>query len=96
MPRHEEIVARILGAEHAHLFTATIGIGEIAIAFAVVIGIWQRQFAVFQIILVAAMNVIEFFLVPDLLLFGRYNAIVAAAFILLVYFHGFVLKKKNA
>ncbi len=96
VPRHEEIVAGILGGEYAHLFTVAIGCGEIAIALAVIGGIWRRQIAVFQIALVAAMNVIEFFIVPDMLLFGRLNALIAAGFILLVYWHGFVLNRKSA
>lgn len=96
VPRHEEIVARILGNEDAHLFTVAIGCGEIAIGLAVIGGVRRRELAVFQIGLVAAMNVIEFFLVPDMLLFGRFNALIAAGFIFVVYLHGFVLDGKNA
>jgi hypothetical protein len=38
-------------------------------------------------LLVAVMNVIEFIWAPDLLLFGRINIIVAAAFISLIYWN---------
>jgi hypothetical protein len=41
------------------------------------------------------MNSIEFFLVPDLLLFGKLNALVALFFIGIVYLNGFVLGKRN-
>ncbi len=96
VPRHEQIVSRILGAEHAHLFTVAIGIGEVLIGLMIFSSIRRREVAVFQIVLVTVMNIMEFFLVPDLLLFGRYNAVIAAGFISVVYFHGFVLDRKNA
>ncbi|EMS33047.1 hypothetical protein C943_00324 [Mariniradius saccharolyticus AK6] len=41
--------------------------------------------------LVAIMNILEFVLVPDLLLWGRYNALFALLFIGLVYYNEFVL-----
>lgn len=45
-------------------------------------------------IIVAAMNIIEFILVPDLLLWGKLNIIFAFLFIGLVYYNGFILNKK--
>ena len=36
------------------------------------------------------MNILEFILVPDLLLFGRFNAAFATVFILVVYANEFV------
>ena len=41
------------------------------------------------------MNIIEFIVAPDLLLFGRVNAVVAFFFILLLYFNEFVLNRKT-
>jgi hypothetical protein len=38
---------------------------------------------------VLLMNLIEFFVVPDLLLFGRFNSIVALAYVSLVAWAGF-------
>ncbi len=85
VPRHQQIVARILGAEHAGLLTRTIGILEIGMAVWVLSGIKSRWCAITQILLVAVMNLIEFIVVPDLLLFGRINILVAAIFIYVIY-----------
>ena len=84
VPRHEAIVARILGEEHAVLFTKLIGIGEIAMGLWVLSGKYRRINAIMQILLVLVMNVIEFFLVPELLLWGKLNLIFALLFILLI------------
>ncbi|WP_394370403.1 hypothetical protein [Hymenobacter pini] len=40
------------------------------------------------------MNVLEFWLAPDLLLWGRLNLGFAAAFAALVYYQGFVVKSE--
>lgn len=85
VPRHQQIVARILGVEHAGLLTRTIGILEIGMAVWVLSGIKSRWCAITQILLVAVMNIIEFIVVPDLLLFGRINILVAAIFIYVIY-----------
>lgn len=89
IPRHEAIVARILGDEHAHLITMLIGGAEIGLAVWIVCGFALRMTALLQIILVASMNALEFLLAPDLLLWGRGNALVALGFILLIAWHGF-------
>ena len=81
VPRHQQIVARILGEEHAVLFTKIIGGGEVLMAIWIISRFRHRLCTFTQIILVATMNVIEFFVAPDLLLFGRANSIVAAVFI---------------
>lgn len=88
VPRHREIVAHILGEEHAMLFTRFIGVGEVLIAVWIFTGIrWKWSCAV-QISAVATMNVIEFIAVPELLLFGRFNLLVALAYITLVAWAG--------
>ena len=84
VPRHEAIVARILGEEHAGLLTKLIGIGEIAMGLWVLSGKYRRINAIIQMLLVLVMNVIEFFLVPDLLLWGKLNLTFALLFILLI------------
>src|SRR5437773_4211250 len=73
VPRHQQIVARILGEEHARLLTLLIGLSEIVMAVWILSGIKTRLNAVVQILVIAVMNVLEFFLVPDLLLWGRGN-----------------------
>lgn len=91
VPRHRLIVAHILGEEHSGLFTRTIGISEVLMAVWIISGIKPEFCAIVQIIIVAAMNIIEFITVPRLLLFGRMNSLVAALFIVVVYCNAFVL-----
>jgi hypothetical protein len=94
VPRHEEIVARILGLAHAHIFTILIGISEI-IMFVWIISRYQQKLnAIAQIIIVATMNTIEFLMASDLLLWGKLNAVFAFLFISLVYFNTFHLNKQ--
>lgn len=83
-PRHRRIVGRILGTEHAGVLTVLIGVGELVIAAWILSGWRSRESAWAQIVLVMTMNVIEFVLVPDLLLFGRFNLLIAAAYCLVV------------
>ena len=94
VPRHLEIVARILGNDHARLFTIAIGLSEIAMAVWILSGIRRRLNAIAQIIIIATMNVLEFILVPDLLLWGRFNALFAFLFILLIFYNEFYGKNK--
>lgn len=83
-PRHEAIVARILGETHAPLLTRLIGGAEIVMALWILSGLARRVGAVAQIATVLAMNLLEFALAPDLLLFGRANLLVALAYCALV------------
>jgi hypothetical protein len=94
VPRHERIVAAILGARYAPELTITIGVLETLMAVWIISGISPRLNAIAQMVVVAAMNLIEFFLVSDLLLFGRWNLMVAGFFIAVIYYWGFVINKK--
>lgn len=94
VPRHQEIVAGILGTEHVRSLTFLIGIAEIGMAAWILTGIRKRLNVVTQILVIASMNSLEFFLVPDLLLWGRANAFFAFAFIVLIYFNEFSFPKK--
>ena len=96
VPRHQEIVARILSNDHARLLTIAIGISEIAMAIWILSGIKSRLNAIAQIIIIVIMNALEFILVPDLLLWGRFNALFAFLFILLIFYNEFYVKKKIA
>ncbi len=96
VPRHLQIVARILGSDHAMLLTRTIGVSEILMAVWILSGIKPRFNTWTQVLIIATMNVLEFLLVPDLLLWGRANIFFAFLFILLVLFNEFVLNKKAA
>ncbi len=96
MPRHQEIVASILGNGHARLFTMLIGVSEIIMAIWILSGLRSRLNTIAQILIIAIMNILEFALVPDLLLWGKANIAFAFLFILLIYYNGFILKKKLA
>jgi hypothetical protein len=94
VPRHQEIVAEILGGEHAGFLTKTIGFVEIAMAIWIVSGYLPRLNIFVQIIVIATMNVLEFILVPDLLLWGRYNLLIAMLFISIIFYNDFYIKNK--
>lgn len=94
VPRHQEIVGRILGNDHARILTFLIGFSEIGIAVWVLSNIKTRLNAATQILIIAAMNTLEFILVPDLLLWGRANSIFAFMFILLIYYNEFRFRDK--
>ena len=91
VPRHQMIVSRILGDNYAFIATKAIGTFEILMFIWVISRIRSRFSAIAQIIIVAAMNTLEFILVPDLLLFGKLNSVVALIFIFVVYYNEFVL-----
>ena len=94
VPRHEKIVARIVGTNFSHPLVMIIGFSEITIAAWILSGIKTRLNAIVQIAVVAGMNIFEFVLAPDLLLWGRVNIIFAALFALTVYYNEFHLNKK--
>jgi len=96
VPRHQEIISNILGNNNARLFTILIGISEIVMAIWIISRKWTRTNAILQIIVIAIMNSLEFILVPDLLLWGKSNAIFAFLFILIIYYNEFRLPKKLA
>ena len=89
VPRHEAIVARILGPAHAGLLTRLIGLAEIGMALWVLSGIKSRWCALAQIALILTMNALECWLASDLLLWGRANSVFAGLFCLFIYWHTF-------
>jgi len=92
VPRHTEIVGAILQTLNARPITITIGLAETLLAIWIFIGKFRKPTAILQIFLVLSMNMVEFILVPDLLLWGRLNLIFAILFSVVVYVHGFKLK----
>lgn len=94
VPRHQQIVAEILDSEHSRLLTIAIGFSEIIMAIWVISQFKSRINAVAQIIIVALMNLLEFILVPELLLWGKLNSFFALLFIGVVYYNEFILKKE--
>jgi len=95
VPRHEQIVARILGNDYSRPLTIIIGLSEIIMAVWILSGYKTKLNAIAQISVVATMNTLEFILVPDLLLWGKLNSLFASIFILVVYFNEFYLNKKQ-
>lgn len=95
VPRHEHIVARILGDNFSRPLTILIGISEIAMAIWIVVGYRAKLNVATQIAIVATMNALEFILVPDLLLWGKFNSLFALLFIFLVYFNEFYFNKEQ-
>ncbi len=94
VPRHERIVSEILGGPFPRLLTSFIGIAEVVMAMWILSGIESRKNAVVQILVIATMNVLEFILVPDLLLLGRANIIFAFALIGVIFYNEFFLNKE--
>ena len=89
VPRHQEIVARLLGNNHARLLTLLIGISEILMAIWILSGIRPRLNAIMQVLIIATMNTLEFIFVPDLLLWGKANACFAFLLILFICYNEF-------
>jgi hypothetical protein len=48
--------------------------------------------AIAQMIIIATMNLLEFLLAPDLLLWGRWNALYAFLFLLLIFYNQFGIR----
>lgn len=94
VPRHREIVGRVLNTNHPSTITLLIGVSEVFMAIWILIRIKTRLNAVTQIIIIATMNILEFFLASDLLLWGRLNLVFAILFILLICYNEFYLGKK--
>lgn len=93
VPRHQQIVARVIGAAHAGVLTRLIGAAEIAMGIWILSGIKPRLNAITQAVIIASMNTLEFLLAPDLLLWGRFNALFAFLFVLLVLYNEFYNRK---
>ena len=94
VPRHEQIVAQILGGDYSRELTILIGLSEILMAIWVLSKFKTRLNAITQITIVGLMNFLEFILVPDLLLWGKLNSLFAFLFILVIYFNEFYWNKK--
>ncbi|MGR7813453.1 DoxX-like family protein [Lacinutrix undariae] len=88
-PRHEAIIKRITESEFSREFAIIIGVSEIIMALWIISQYKSKINAITQIVIVATMNVIEYILAPDLLLWGEWNIVFAFLFITLVYFTNF-------
>lgn len=95
VPRHQEIVSQILGHQHAPILTKIIGLLELLLAIWILSRYKSKLSTILQVVLILSMNILEYILVPDLLLFGKLNLIFALLFIILILANEFVLKPKN-
>ena len=71
VPRHQQIVERILGGDYSRFLTRLIWVSELAMAAWVLSGIQSRWNAWTQISLIATMNILELIFAQDLLLWGK-------------------------
>nr|WP_262914133.1 DoxX-like family protein [Portibacter lacus] len=94
VPRHQEIVARILGSEYAPIITLIIGSLEILMVVWILSGYYSKLNTITQISIIILMNIIEFILARDLLLFGYANILFAILFSGLIYYNEYTLKSK--
>jgi hypothetical protein len=94
--RHVEIVKVVTNTDRvtAALITVAIGFLEILMSLWVLSRYLSRSNAIAQIIVVSTMNILEFILAPDLLLWGRMNSLFAFLFLLIVYYNEFILKRQ--
>jgi len=81
VPRHQEIVGRILGDEYARELTILIGLSEIIMAIWILSRYKSRFNAIAQITIIILMNILEYMLVPDLLMWGKLNIVFALLFV---------------
>jgi hypothetical protein len=95
VPRHQEIVARIIGNAHAGFLTRAIGCSEIAMAVWIVSGFRTKLNAITQVVVIATMNSLEFAMARDLLLWGGFNALFAFLFILVILYNEFILSERQ-
>ena len=94
VPRHQEIVAAILGIDHSGILTILIGLAEILMGVWILTRIKTQLNAITQILIIGIMNALEFLFVPNLLLFGKFNSVLAFLLIAVICYHEFMLKPR--
>lgn len=90
VPRHEQIVATILSTTYASALTRIIGLLEIGMAFWILTHYRNKLNTTLQIIVIFVMNLLEFIIVPDLLLWGVYNSVFALLFMAIIYYSDYL------
>lgn len=68
IPRHQAIVAEVLGDAYAPIVTKAVGIGELLLGLWVFSHRWPRTCATAQTLAIAAMNTLEIMRARDLLI----------------------------
>ncbi|MBA6155667.1 DoxX-like family protein [Tenacibaculum sp. S7007] len=95
VPRHQEIVSRILNEEYSREITLIIGVLEVFMTIWILSGFKSRLNSITQMSIIITMNIIEFFLAKDLLMWGKLNIIFAFIFVAIIYYNEFVIKNKS-
>ena len=95
VPRHETIVASIFNNEYSRQIIILIGFLEVCLSIWLFTKYKQKLATILQIFLVLLMNIIEFILAKELLLWREYNIVFALIFITIVYLNGFYFNKKH-
>lgn len=96
VPRHTEIVSRLLSKDYARELTIVIGCSEILMSIWILTKIQSKWNAWTQISIVLIMNIIEFSFASDLLLWGKINIVFALIFCFVVYFNEYKLNKTSS
>lgn len=96
VPRHQQIVAKILGGTHAAGLTMVIGLLEMAMGIWILSGFLSRLNCILQILVIGIMNALEFFLAPELLLWGKMNAFFALLLMGVVWVNEFYFNKPKS
>lgn len=96
VPRHQQIVGRILGDDHSFILIKIIGASEVLMVVWILSGIKPRLCALMQILIIGTMNIIEITLAPDLLLYGRANIFPALLLMSVIFVNEFFLRSKVA
>ncbi len=87
VPRHEQIVREVLNTEWSREIIILIGLGEVCIAFWILLNVKVKLHTILQVFLVAIMNILEFIITPELLMWGKVNSVFALVFIAVVIYH---------
>lgn len=87
IPRHKAIVSELLSQEWADSLIVLIGTGETILGILILLN-WKPKFlAIVQVILILSMNLIEFFFIQELLLFGPLNLLFSVLLSLAILIH---------
>lgn len=95
-PRHNEIVGKILNVSNSQNITYGIGALEVLMVVWILSKKYRKLNAVTQIAVVLIMNIIEFIKVPELLLWGKWNLLIAILFAIAIYLVEFIWNKNRA
>lgn len=86
IPRHRQIVGRILGEDLARPATVVIGLLEICLGLCVLIGCQRKALALTQTLALVAMNTLEITLARDLLISAPGMVVLNVGFVAIIWF----------